>query len=304
MENKCPLVTSVITTYKRNVETVERAVRSVIYQDYNEIELIVVNDYPTDHSLSNAIGEMLNKYSNCRMIKYIIVEKNGGACKARNIAAKEANGKYIAFLDDDDEWLSNKISSMVTGAENNPEAGLIYCNSLSVYGVREKKNRFSDVQPSGNIFFRVLGQNIIGSCSFPMFQLKLFKNCGGFNEDMPAFQDWELYLRVLKSTQALYIDKVLAVYHFYSGERISTNSQNRLIAYEKIKLLFKNDLKQNKNSSADFYLMGTYFYGVAGKHKQAFKYWCLGVRCNPFRISNFKALVKMIGRIIIKPKYV
>lgn len=304
MKETSPLVSGVITTYKRDVEVVEKAVKSIINQDYDNIELLVVNDDPSDVTLVNAIRKMLEKYSALRHIEYIVVEKNGGACKARNIGASKAHGEYISFLDDDDEWLENKISCMVAEAVKKPGNGIIYCNAHLIYEGKGEKELYSSVQPSGDIFSFLLAKNIIGSCSFPMFRLDVFRNCNGFNEEMPAFQDWELYLRMLKKTQALYVNKILVNYYFYNGERISSNSSKRLVAYEKIRLMYEEELKQNKKSASSFYNMGGYFYSVARMPKKAFYYWGLAVKNRPFYIHNIISLFKIIGRIIVRPKFV
>lgn len=103
------LVTAVITTYKRGVNIVERALKSIVNQTYSNLEIIVVNDYPDDSELVEKIHNTIEKYRDQRPIEYIVVERNGGACKARNIAVNRAKGDYIAFLDDDDEWLPQKL---------------------------------------------------------------------------------------------------------------------------------------------------------------------------------------------------
>lgn len=299
------LVTAVITTYKRDINIVSRALMSIVNQTYSYIEIIIVNDYPTDYKLVEGIRNLVSSVSNQCDIQYFVVEQNGGACKARNLALKYAKGKYIAFLDDDDEWITEKIKRQVMAFEKKPDCAIVYCNALIRYAnLGTERIRFGKNQPEGNIFNDMLSYNIIGSCSFPMFVTSILRDYNGFREDMPALQDWELYLRILKRYPAAYVHEVSAIYNFYEGERISSHPERRIQGYENIQSEFSNELSANREHSADFYLMGAYFYSFSSL-KVAFKYYKMGVCRAPLRVKrNLKDLLRMIGRKFIKSKAV
>lgn len=293
-----PLVTAVITTYKRPVEMVRRALESVVFQGYENIEVIVVNDYPEDPDLVKAIGDMLKEYEEKRPVHYIVAEKNGGACKARNLALSAAGGKYIAFLDDDDHWRKNKIELQVSKIEKCPDAAAAYCNAINIRENQNKKElRFKDKQPEGDIFYRLICSNVIGSCSMPLIRRELLREIGGFREDMPALQDWEMYLRLLKNHTAVYLSDPLVVYHIYEGERISLHPERRTDAFEKIYAEFREDIEKNKKCASAFYLMGTYFYSMAGDMVHAAKYYIKGVANDP---TNVKRNLKDFGRMAFR----
>ena len=296
-------VTAVITTYKRPVNMLERALKSVINQTYKNMDIIVVNDYPEDENLVREIGEMIQSHIQERKIQYIVVEKNGGACKARNTALSVADCDYIAFLDDDDEWLPEKIEEQISEARRHPEAAIIYCNAyIQEDGNNKRSLRFDNEQPSGDIFSQMIAKNVVGSCTFPLIKAETMRNVNGFREDMPALQDWELYLKILKQHSAGYIHKPLAVYYFYDGERISTNPQRRIDAYEKIHAEFYDDIEKDKKAASYFYLMGTYFYSFKDR-KTAFAYYVKGVKNDPTKIGrNVRDLLCMVGRRLIKSK--
>ncbi len=298
-------VTAVITTYKRPVDMVERALKSVINQTYQNLDIIVVNDYPADKALVTEIGKMIKSHEGERSIQYIVVEKNGGACKARNMAL-DTRSEYIAFLDDDDEWLPEKIEEQMNEAKRHPEAAIIYCNAyMQVDGENKRSLRFEKEQPSGNIFYQVIAKNIIGSCTFPLIRTDVMRNVGGFCGNMPALQDWELYLRILKHHSAAYIHEPLAVYYFYDGERISSDSLKRIEAYEKIHEEFRADIGENRKSASAFYLMGTYFYSLNMEKRKAFSYYIKGVKNDPASVKrNVKDFFRMAGRGIVKTKRV
>lgn len=300
-----PIVTTVITTYKREASIVKRALDSIVNQTYENIEIIVVNDCPQEAELAQKIGNMISKYNN-ENIHYIVVEKNGGACKARNLALSKASGEFIAYLDDDDEWLPEKIELQVAALQKDETAGIAYCNAM-IYreGCSTAKVRFQQDPLKDNIRYKMFGANVIGSCSFPMFRVSELKRVNGFREDMPALQDWELYLRLLKNCGAVYVEKPVAKYYFYEGERLSAHPENRTIAYEKIHKEFENELESDKKSAAAFYMMGVYFYSILRDIRKANSYYLLALKYAPGNIkTNFKNFVKMLARFFFKPRQV
>lgn len=306
VETSEPLVTAVITTYKRKPEVVKRALNSIIEQTYNNIEIFVINDCPADKKLVKELRKMIVESSRNRRVNYIVVENNGGACKARNIAIERATGKYFACLDDDDEWLPEKIELQVQALEKQKGAAIAYCNAILRYVDQGKDvTRFVEKQKEGDIYFEQIEKNNIGSCSFPMFRTDVLKEVGGFDINMPALQDWELYFRVLKKYKAVYVHKPVAIYYFYDGERISANSQNRVVAFENIHQKIIKDLENNTKSASSFYMMGTYFYSLNNDMKKATEYYILGVKSNPYKLKrNIIVFLKMIGRRFIKTKHV
>lgn len=305
-ENKQPLVTAVITTYKRKPEIVKRALDSIVEQTYENIEIYVVNDHPTDQKLVEELREVVIASSRHRRVHYVVVKKNGGACKARNIALERAEGKYFACLDDDDEWMPEKVALQVQALENERGAAIAYCNARIRYIDQGKENvRFAEKQNEGDIYCEQIEKNNIGSCSFPMFRTDVLKEVGGFDVSMPALQDWELYLRILKKYKAVYVHKPVAIYYFYDGERISAHPENRTIAFENIHRKIIKDLECNRRSASSFYLMGTYFYSLAGDMKKARRYYILGVKNDPYNLKrNIKDFFRMTGRRFIKTKHV
>lgn len=298
-----PLVSAVVSTYKRDTDIVKRAVLSVANQTYSNMELIVVNDCPTKEELAEKIESMLSSVQTDMEIHYIVLEKNGGACKARNIGIRQAKGKYIACLDDDDEWKPEKIQTYVEAAEKDPKIGIVYGGVI----IKNEKSGIEKcsaaVKPSGDIFMQELAFNIVGSCSFPLLRKSVADSVSGFREDMPALQDWELFLRMLKKCHAVYIPKPLNIYYIYEGERISANSVKRVEAYEKLHAEYKEDLKKDKIAAASFYMMGCYFYGLNRDIKKGFYYWRKAVVNNPSNIKkNTLELFKLMGRPLKQSK--
>lgn len=112
------LVSVIMPVYNR-VDTIKRAVDSVLSQTYSNIELIVVDDGSTDNTLS-----MIQSYADDRI--RILCQEHSGANKARNYGIANAKGDYIAFQDSDDEWSLNKLEIQMAFMETN---GYLACFS-------------------------------------------------------------------------------------------------------------------------------------------------------------------------------
>lgn len=298
MDKKIPLVTAIITTYKRDVEILERALKSIENQTYENMEIIIVNDYPNYCENNKKIKEMLKKYNN---VKYIIVEKNGGACKARNIGINNSKGEYIGFLDDDDEWLPNKIEVLIKGFKNNKNIAICYGNSIIYNEDTNKENiLYNKIMPSGKIYEQLLCSNFIGSCSYPIIKREALERVNGFNEEMPSLQDWELYLRIAKEYEVLYIDEVVTKYHKYDGERISKNGKKRVAGHEKLFSIFKEDIIKNKDALYGYYISMVNKYSVNRSTKKAFIALKNAIKTKPYKIKvNLKYFFKIIIRIFL-----
>ena len=105
MQNE-PLVSVIIPTYNRG-RLILDSINSVLNQTYKNIELIVVDDCSTDNT------EEILKSINDSRIKYVKLEKNSGACIARNKGIELSTGEFIAFNDSDDLWITTKLEKQL-----------------------------------------------------------------------------------------------------------------------------------------------------------------------------------------------
>lgn len=121
MTDKAPLVSVVIPTYNRSA-LVAKAVDSVLNQQFTDYEIIVVDDGSADDT-----KETLNKYGD--RIKYIY-QDNSGVSAARNTGIAASRGKWLAFLDSDDEWKPDYLATQITQANRNPGLCMQSANCL------------------------------------------------------------------------------------------------------------------------------------------------------------------------------
>lgn len=196
-----PLVSIVIPTYKRNWSYLHRAVTSVLNQTYTNIEVIIVDDSPeTYEQRADIIKKMEELAASESRVRYFINEKNLGGSLARNRGINQATGEYVTFLDDDDEYLPEKIAHQVvfmeeSGCDLSFEDMIMYNTKDEVVDVREYK----DIKSFGNDYLLRyhLMRHMTGTPTF-MFKTEKLKQIGAF-EDAKMGQEFYLMLKAIQA---------------------------------------------------------------------------------------------------------
>ncbi|HOV86036.1 MAG TPA: glycosyltransferase [Syntrophobacteraceae bacterium] len=179
-------VSVVIPTYNR-AAFVEEAVRSVLAQRGGvSFEIIVVDDGSTDDTRErlSRLGSGLRT----------VCQDNRGVASARNAGLALARGEWIAFLDSDDLWLPQKLVKQLEFLADSP--GLLLCQTEEIWirNGRRLNPRKCHAKPEGHCFPRLLERCLI-SPSAVMIHHRVFEEIGGFDEDFPACEDYEFWLR-------------------------------------------------------------------------------------------------------------
>lgn len=208
-------VSVIIPTYNRET-TIARAIQSVINQTWPNYEIIVVDDCSTDHT-----REIVEEFGDDR-IRYIYLEQNGGASRARNTGIRQARCEYVAFLDSDDEWLPEKLEKQMHVILHAPEQiGLVYCRMMA----RQEEECDPIICPpffmskdrlEGNLLAELAEQNLIGTPSV-LARRKCLEQVGGFDESLSCLEDWDMVCRIAEQWEIGFVDEVLVEVHFSSG---------------------------------------------------------------------------------------
>ena len=179
-------VSAVIPTYNR-VKFVHEAIASVLRQDYPDVELVVVDDGSRDGTAS-----VVREFGVA--VRYLWQE-NRGVSAARNRGAAVCTGDFIAFLDSDDLWMPGKVSAQVAYFESHPEAQACHTDEVWIrHGVRVNE-RHVHRKRDGWQFLASLPRCLI-SPSAVMMRRALWERLGGFDESLPACEDYDLWLRL------------------------------------------------------------------------------------------------------------
>ena len=227
IDRKKTFVSVIIPTYNRGW-ILKEAIDSVQAQDYKDFELIVVDDGSTDNT-----SDVLALYGND--IKALF-QKNKGVSAARNRGIAEASGQFIAFLDSDDLWLPQKLSTQIEFFNQTPDA--LICQTEEIWirnGIRvNPKKRHK--KPSGMIFEPSLELCLV-SPSAVMIRRSLFDRVGCFDEALPACEDYDLWLRISCRFPVHLIDRSLIIKRGGHGDQLSSMvglDKFRIKAIEKI----------------------------------------------------------------------
>ena len=271
------LVSVVMPSYNRGY-FIERAIKSVLNQTYQNFELIIVDDASTDNT------EEVIKSINDKRIRYIKLEQNSGANHARNIGIQSSNGSYIAFNDSDVEWLPEKLEKQMKlmkleEKRQGNKIGVIYCRMAKYEGNNLLRILPEDQELSeamvGNTYLFML-RNMFIDLPSALIRKDVFEHCGYFNENLKRLQDWELFLRIAKQYHFSLVQDIL-IHSYLLDDCISKNTRGWLdtvmyvfelhdivhtsrLAYQKISLEFFDNMQDYKKQypDSDDYINGLF----------------------------------------------
>jgi glycosyltransferase involved in cell wall biosynthesis len=212
-DSNIPAVSVVIPTYNR-ARTVGNAIQSVMAQTFGNWELLVIDDGSTDDT-QGVVSAFRDK-----RLRFHRLDRNRGQSAARNTGINLARGTYVSFLDSDDEWLPEKLAKEVAAFEAGGEAvGLVYCGKelydSDGHFLRQRLPTFE-----GDVYRRLLDGDLIGSCSRVALRKSVLEVVGGFDETLPSYEDWDLWLRAAKVSKVASVPICLVRRHL-SGAQIS-----------------------------------------------------------------------------------
>lgn len=288
-----PLISVIIPTYKRRYLVLERAIKSVIAQTFKNIEIIIVDDSPDDYSYREEIKFNIQLLNDER-IYYHQHKQTMGACAARNTGVQYSKGTYLAFLDDDDEWLPKKLEKQFDRAKETG-ATLITCSSYIIKfrqnDIRSKRIRRIK-RISGYVFDHLILSNFIGSTSYVFLERRVFVSCGGFDVHMKASQDYDLWLRISKEFKINYVDCPLVNYFLHEDERISKNMNNKIQGLNR--LIEKNleYLETHPKAMSKKLLELMMFYIEKSEYTYAIELLKKAVKIYPLSVINIRIFMK------------
>jgi glycosyltransferase involved in cell wall biosynthesis len=191
------MVSVIIPTYN-NAKYLGEALDSVLAQTYPKLEIIVINDGSWDNT-----KEIIQPYLN--RIGYI-EQDNGGPAVARNNGLRRAQGEYIAFLDADDIWTSDKLQEQMKMFSLYPDVALVYSRWVNFNNVSNQE--WPKKVHSGMVFEKLLADDFILLSSI-VAKTAVIKRIRGFDETLFTAEDTNLYLKITRDYQVFGCDKVL-----------------------------------------------------------------------------------------------
>ena len=295
MMNK-QLVSCIITTYNRPKNVLEKAVNSVLRQTYGRenIEVVIVNDAPENKALAIEIKTYCEKVG----VKYVEHEKNKGACAARNTGINNSSGEIIGFLDDDDEWLEDKLSILVPYFDDSHIA-LVYgdyylCND----GKRTiVKREYKGSKPMKDILL----SNFIGSTSLPLLRRQAVIDAGLFDKNIRSSQDHDLWIRLIEQGEIAYSPNPIAIYNI-SEVSITSGKGNRVVGYNQLLSKYKTLYEKYTGTLHKRLLIIARTLARDGNIKDSKQFYFAAVRTSAFDSENILYLGSVVKYLLRRKK--
>ena len=226
MENKKDLV-SVIVRTKDRPKLLNRALESIVNQNYPKIEIIVVNDGGGD--VAYLINQFKKNIKQGREFVYITNKVSLMRSRAANLGLKTAKGKYVCLLDDDDYFLENHLSEHITAQkeQNRHWSASKTRESREDIDGKEKEQRSGRSYEFNELKF-LFFENYFPSNSV-VFQKTLMEKVGSFDKNLEVLEDWDIWIRMYLTEKPVFIEKETSVYTTRKGEnnvRTSVKSRN------------------------------------------------------------------------------
>lgn len=202
-----PLVSVVVPSYDRP-EFLRSAVESVLRQTYEPVEVIVVDDASAEPGTDALDGVSADSVRRLEVIRH---DENRGGAAARNTGIDHSDGDLIAFLDDDDLFLGEKIRRQVAAIQSvEDERAVAYSGSYLLKRDRVSVSHPPDHQPD-DLTKELLLNNVVGSFSNVLVTRDAVEAVGPLDESFPSLQDTEWYVRLSRECRFCPVDEPLAV---------------------------------------------------------------------------------------------
>lgn len=232
---------SVIIPAFNAAETISRAIDSVRLQEMASLEIIVIDDGSTD----NTYEVVKSLVRPGEMMRVLQMPQNGGVSAARNMGIREAQGKFLAFLDADDIWLPGKLKKQVAEIELDPEITLVSCNSklISESGEYLKEGHVNRPPVEGAEAWKTLLIYNFLPTPTVLTHRHLVVELGGFDEKLAVGEDLDLWIRLALRGKVRVLKEILIYYYDSTGSLMKRHlGQTRLIVLP----MLEKHLRQQK----------------------------------------------------------
>ncbi len=282
-----PRVSILIPTHNR-ADYLSTALDSAFHQTFSELEIIVVDDGSTDNT-----AEVLCKYTDSRL--QLIRQKNHGVSAALNTAWRAAHGEFVAMLGSDDEMLPQQVETLLNRIEREPSFGMIYgrAQAMDAHGNSLPQLYGTPLKFPNDSLSSILYANCVCTIA-ALTRRALIEQAGGFNENLLANEDWDLWIRLAERCQFGFCDEILARYRLHPQSLTGSGSrQYETVVAGRIGLIERyfasprvppNALAIKSLALRNVYMDATIRYLTIGKQRAAFSTFlrALGSGSNPF----------------------
>jgi glycosyltransferase involved in cell wall biosynthesis len=281
-DNATPSISVIIPTFNR-ATWLRQAMASALRQSCGDFELIVVDDASTD-----ATRELVANVGDPR-VRYLRHDRNRGAAVAKNTGIGAARGGFIAFLDDDDEWLPTKLEKQLAKFNTSPaDVGVVYAGS-SVVSERSGRTVHSFTVYAREFTEVDFLRTVPFTTSVPLLRKTCVLEAGLFDESLPGAQDRDLWIRLTRHCAFDFVPEIL-VRRYIHGEQITTNLKAKIAAKEIICRKYHDVLSRHPGLLADHLHRLGMLYCLDGRTARGLSCFWQAIRQAPTRRTLYKDL--------------
>jgi glycosyltransferase involved in cell wall biosynthesis len=282
-ENKQPVFSIILPTYNR-AHLLSRAIKSVLSQTFQDFELIVIDDASPDQT-----QELVASFHDSRLV-YLQQKKNRGPSTVRNVGIRQARGKYVSFLDDDDEYMPQFLVETYRVFEAAPEqVGFTWCGVRDVQdtpgGERTIRERLWESYPESgtHIYSTSYGLTIRANC---------FDIVGLFDEEIVGgVEDTDLLLRLGRSFDFRVVSGILIKRHHHQEAQLTDITPQRAKGYEQLLAKHAEFFKKGSFQWRRYYQRAAFLYYQTGNEVRARQLMLKVIQANPLRLRTWKTLI-------------
>ena len=284
-----PLISIITPTYNR-ANFLTETIDSVLTQDYQNIEHLIIDDGSSDDT-----KELLKKYENNDKVRCFF-QNNSGQSIARNKGLRESRGDFICFLDSVDYFLPGKLSKQIEAFQENPSVDIVYGDYIFIDADGNRLDQKNMTRYSGKITDQLLKDNCV-SMNTTMVRKGLINSVGGFSEHIKFADDYDLWLRLSVDAQFLYLPEKLSAYRLMNNQ-ISSNKRARFESNEETicrffqnnSYLFPESVK--KDALNHLYIRASRHFSNAGNFTLAQSYLIKAFKQKPASIRTLRTIIR------------
>lgn len=292
-EERLNLTVSVVISTRNRPDWLRKALDSALSQTYPPMEIIVIDDASEDSHAYAGVDTLLDP-----KVRYVRNEHPLGPGGARNAGIYLARGELVAFLDDDDEWLPEKLEKQVREFVQDPEVGAVYCHRK----LRDTKTG-SVYSPSNTHFASgwILAEQLVvdhtGPTSTYVVRRDCLLNVGCFDTLLRGREDWDLTIRLSEHCKIGFVNEDLLIMNLHPGSHVSTHFDNQIKA-EKAMLQKYSSLRKRLGGTVDRRAKANHYAAIGmlnchlGRPMIGAYSHVLGILNWPIFISNYSGLLK------------
>jgi len=272
---------SVIILTRNRPQYLVKAIQSVLDQTFTDFEIIIVDDASTDET-----PEVINSFQDRRIVS-IRHDVNKGESASRNAGVKMAKGEFIAFLDDDDQWLPQKLELQVGMLQKgNGKLGGVYTGFYKWDIEREQIIGKRVPEKRGDIADDMFVQNWVGTPSTVVVKKKCLKDVGEFDETLVFGPDYDMWIRIAQKYEFDYIAAPLVKYGIHS-QQMTTNYRKIILGRERLLEKYREFYSVKRKGQSEFWLNLGVCYCYDGNFHKGMKTFWFGIRNYPHEIRFY-----------------